>query len=947
VNRPTSASRRADRTRSAARPSNPAVRAEPAGIGSSRARDPLSREVKLLGALLGQVIAEQAGEDFLRTVERVRRLTGEIRATGSVTRQRGLRAILEELPIERVEDLIKAFSLYFHLTNLAEEKHRVRRVRKRARSASAGGPDGSVEQAVRRLLREDSPERSQALLGGLSIGLVLTAHPTEARRRTTLVALRRVSVLIDRLDDPRLTPNEDAEIRRRLREEIALLWRTSALRTERPTPLDEVRTALLFFDESLFTVTPALYRTLDRALDRAPWVAGDAPVASGGGPARDSGRTGTRPPAIGAFLHWGSWVGSDRDGHPRVTAETTRQAAAIGANHVLHGLEAVATRLMQTVAATEREGGIDARLAARLAGDRHDLGSAYRELVRRFPNEPYRQRFGCIAERLRQTRHRLVDGRGAGSGYASPAALLEEVDEIQAALVADGLERVAWGEVQALRWQVESFGFHALSLEVRQHSDVHAAARRVLAGGADSRTVESIEVGEGVKAGEVLETFRAMADVQADFGPEACRRYVVSFTRAAQDILDVLALARQAGIAPAAFDVVPLLETAEALSGADRLFDDLLGVAVYRRHLRRRGDHQEVMLGYSDSTKESGALAAAWLLHGAEAKLAAAAERHGVRLTLFHGRGGAIGRGGGPMSRAILASAPHSIGGHLKITEQGEVVANRYANRDIALRHLEQLTNAVLVASSRAHEQQAEAAGEHGRGILDELSERSARAYRALVWEDPAFESFYVAATPIAELAELALGSRPAARGGGSVRLETLRAIPWVFSWSQSRAFLPAWYGLGTAVEEYEAAHGAGATERLADLYRRSPFLAGVIDVMEMALAKVDMAIAQRYAGLAPGPDGERIWQAIRAEYERTVAAVLRITGRAHLLDAAPSLQRSIRLRNPYVDSLSEIQVMLLGRLRSLAADDPGRAHLRHLVQLAVSGVAAGLQNTG
>ena len=348
VRPPTSTSRRA---RSEA--ANPAVLAEPAGIGSSGARDPLSREVKLLGALLGQVIAEQAGEELLHTVERVRKLTSDIRTTGSATRQRGLRAILEELPDEQVEDLIRAFSLYFHLTNLAEEKHRVRRVRKRARTATAGGADGSIDEAVRRLLREDSPKQNQALLDELSIGLVLTAHPTEARRRTILVALRRAFALIDRLDDQRITPNEDAEIRRQLREEISLLWRTSALRTERPSPLDEVRTALLFFDESLFLVTPRLYRTLDRALDRAPWI---ARATRATGPATDTGRTGTRPPAVRAFLRWGSWVGSDRDGHPRVTAATTREAAAIGADHVLRGLQAVALRLMQTVAPTLRGG---------------------------------------------------------------------------------------------------------------------------------------------------------------------------------------------------------------------------------------------------------------------------------------------------------------------------------------------------------------------------------------------------------------------------------------------------------------------------------------------------------------------------------------------------------------------------------------------------------------
>lgn len=922
---------------------NPAIVAEPSGIGSSSAPDALAREIKLLGSLLGQVIAEQAGEEVLHLVERVRRLTIDIRRNPSVTRQKGLRAILEELSIERIEDLVKAFSLYFHLTNLAEEKHRVRRVRKRART-TPGGQEGSIEAAVRRLLAEDTPEQIEQLLRDLSIGLVLTAHPTEARRRTVLVALRRTFGLLDRLDDPRLTPNEDSEIRRRLREEISLLWRTSALRTERPSPLDEVRTALLFFDETLFQVTPYLYRTLDRVLDLAPWVVASASDGDGGGPASDSGHTGTRPPAIHAYLRWGSWVGADRDGHPRVTAETTRQAAAAGANHALHGLENVATRLMHTVTLTKLDDDVSPRLRARLELDRDELGNAFEDMLRHFPNEPYRQRFGCIAERLRQTRHRLVGGRGLGAGYADPSELLEEIDELQVALTEDDMSRVAYGEVQALRWQVETFGFHALSLEVRQHSEVHAATLAALS---DGLVLGEQTVAPGVTAAEVLETFRAIADIQSQFGPEACHRYVISFTREAQDVRNVLELADYAGLARDAIDVVPLLETADALEHADRLFDELMSDATYRDQVRRRGDHQEVMLGYSDSTKESGALAAAWLLHGAETRLAQAARRHGIRLTLFHGRGGAIGRGGGPMSRAIMASAPHSLDGTLKITEQGEVVADRYANFDIAMRHLAQLTNAVLVASSPAHEQQAEEAQRRGFDTLAELADRAATAYRALVWEDPAFEAFYVAATPIAELSGLAIGSRPAARGGGSVSLEKLRAIPWVFSWSQARLFLPAWYGMGTAIEAFEQAHGAGATERLQALYRESAFLTGVVDVMEMALAKVDLAVAQRFARLAPEPDGDRIWSLIRAEYERTVAAVLRISGRERLLDAAPALQRSIALRNPYVDSLSELQVMLLGRLRSLPEDDPEREHLRRLVQLTVSGVAAGLQNTG
>lgn len=942
---------------------NAAVRAEPHGIGTAGARDPLSREVKLLGSLLGQVIAEQAGDDLLRLVERVRRLTIDLRRTGRSIHRRELLRILGSLDEPTLEALTRAFSLYFHLTNLAEEKHRVRRLRQRARTASRAGLEGSAAAALLRLRHEVGQAEVDRLLGDLTVGLVLTAHPTEARRRTLLVALRRCFRLLDHFDDPRLTPTEDADTRRRLREEITLLWRTSALRLERPSPLDEVRTLLVFFDESLFVVTPRLYRALDAAVDlaRAGRRAGMA-----AGPARDSGRTGTRPPGVEPFLRWGSWVGGDRDGHPHVTAETTRQAARIGADHVLHGYEAVCRRLMYTVSATQIDGQVHPLLRARLERDRDELGDDFATLLARFPDEPYRRRFGAIAERLRRTRGRLVMGEpDSPGGYASPQELLGELGELREALLADHLERVAWGELQDLCWQVETFGFHALSLEVRQHSEVHAATLALLEGveadraGRTARKARASspsgsvprpmtrEVTPGVSADEVLATFGVIAQLQADFGPDACRRYVISFTRAARDVLDVLDLASRAGLDADRLDIVPLFESADALDTADGILDELLADSRYRTHLAARGDQQEVMLGYSDSTKESGALAAAWLLHRAQERLTEAAERHAIRLTLFHGRGGAIGRGGGPMNRAILASAPHSVRGRIKLTEQGEVVADRYANPTIALRHLEQLVNAVLVASSTSHEEASARASELGAGVLEELAGTSCRVYRALVWEDPDFEDYFRAATPIEELSSLALGSRPAARGGARASLESLRAIPWVFAWSQSRVNLPAWYGLGSAIAAYEQRHGEDGARRLVDLYRESPFFAGVIDVVEMALAKADMQVAMRYASLAPRPHARRIWRAVRAEYRRTAAAVLRLTGRARLLDASPTLQRSIALRNPYVDSLSELQVLLLGRLRAMDPDDPGRERLRRLVQLTVSGVAAGLQNTG
>jgi phosphoenolpyruvate carboxylase len=505
---------------------------------------------------------------------------------------------------------------------------------------------------------------------------------------------------------------------------------------------------------------------------------------------------------------------------------------------------------------------------------------------------------------------------------------------------------VAWGEVADFRWQLATFGFHLASLEIRQHSAIHRAARAALERGAR----EDAEVEPGVTLGEVLATIRSVADAQQRFGPEACQRIVVSFTRAPTDVTDVLALAAAAGVDhPEALDVVPLLESSEALVDAGRILDDLLADPAYRRHLVARGDRQEVMLGYSDSNKESGFLAAAWMLHQAQAALVDVAHARGVELTLFHGRGGAVGRGGGPANRAILGGAPGSVDGRLKLTEQGEVIAANYSDPAIAKRHLEQLTGAVLIASTPEHDASASAAGRAGGPVLDELSATARGAYRALVHDDPGFAAFFRAITPIAELSELRLGSRPPARGRVSAvpSIESLRAIPWTFAWSQTRINLPGWYGLGSALEAFGAAHGAEGMREIARLYRGWPFLASVLDNAEMILAKADMGIGGRYASLAHGSGDDHRWATIEAEYHRTVAWLLRVTGRDRLLDGAPVLQRSIALRNPYVDALSEVQVRLLRRLRALGPDDAERDLHRRLIQSSVNGVAAGLQNTG
>jgi phosphoenolpyruvate carboxylase len=922
---------------------NAAIRAEPLGIGSANARDPLAHEVRLLGALLGQVIVEQAGEPIFDFVERIRRAAVAARRGDDPTAEARFSQAMDELDVDQAELVIRAFTRYFQLINLAEERHRVRALRRRRRAARGGVLPDSVAAAVETARRRVGDRELRALVDRLSIRPVLTAHPTEARRRTLLLALRRCARLLERLDDPRLTPDDDTDIRRRLREEIALLWHTADLRPTTLSPLDEVRTVLAFFDETLFTLLPRVLRTMDAAFDERP--GGDAA-------ATDAGGTGTRPPRTKPFLRWGTWVGGDRDGNPFLTAELTEQTLRIQADHVLRGLEAVTTRLMHTIAATGHDDELPRPIVSALARDAETMPDLDRQLRRRFPDEPYRRRLGFVAERLRRTRAFLTATPGVQSGrYERPEELVGELDELQRALEAAGLARVAFGELQDLRWQVETFGFHLASLEVRQHSRVHRAARAAIAEGAAGDR----EVSPGVTLDEVLGTFRSVARIQARFGVGAAHRYVISFTLDASDTTDVLALAEASAaggdVAAPVLDVVPLFESADALAGAGELLDRILAQPAYRAHLERRGNRQEVMLGYSDSNKESGFLAANWLLHRAQAALVASATRHDVELTLFHGRGGAIGRGGGPTHRAIRAQPPGSIDGRLKVTEQGEVIAARYADPEIARRELELMTGAVLLASLPGGDEAHAAAVASGAAVLDELAETSRLAYRGLVYDDPGFAAFFRAITPIAEISALRLGSRPAARRRAADEappsIDELRAIPWVFSWTQARIELPGWYGLGSALAAWRDRHGDAGLAEIGRLYREWPFLATVLDNAELSLARVDLGVARRYAALAHGDGDDARWRTIEAEHARTVELLLRVTGRERLLDGSPALQRAIALRTPYVDTLSELQVRLLGHLRRRTTDAPDYDRWLRLVQQTVNGVAAGLQSTG
>jgi phosphoenolpyruvate carboxylase len=958
---------------------NAAIRAEPP-LGSRRSRDPLAREIRLLGALLGQTIIEQDGRALFDTIEEVRLAAIAARRSGDPAARARLDALMDGVAAEHAAGLARAFWLFFQLANVAEERARIREARRVERATARGAaPQGSVDEAVVRLAAAGRDHDAvAALVARMVISPVLTAHPTEARRRTILLAVRRIAALLERADHPDLTPREAAEVRRRLCEEIALLWRTSDARRSRPHPLDEVRTALAYFDTSIFTATPRLYRAADAALDRLVAAPRDPATA-------DAGMSGTRPAAVPAFVRWGSWVGGDRDGNPRVTAEVTLATPRLHADHVLRGYEAVVERLVRTVGASVPRGGFPASIAARLALDLEVAPDVVRDLERRFPDEPYRQRLGAIGTRLRRTRAFLTEGAGPVTGrYGSPDELLEELDELAVALERAGLSRVAHGEMQDLRWQVSTFGFHLASLEVRQHADAHRAALAHLAvirPGASPSEIAAVlaaEASPDVTVGEVIATFRAVAAIQRRRGEEACRRVIVSFTAEPADVLAVLDLAERAadpaigavatsGIGPGApaVDVVPLFESADALRSCDDIVDALLCDERYRAHLASRGDRQEVMLGYSDSNKESGPVAAHWLLYRAQERLVAVARRHDVELTLFHGRGGSIGRGGGPTHRAILAQAPGSIDGRLKLTEQGEVLAAKYADPAIAEHELELVTSSVLVASTPERDAEMAAVAETGRAVMEEMAEAALRAYRSLVWEEPSFEAWFRAATPISELADLRLGSRPAARasmtaggvgadgrdGGRAAHasgIEALRAIPWVFAWTQSRIDLPGWYGVGTALDDQLQRHGQAGLARIGDLYRAWPFLRTLLDGAAASLARTDPDVARAHASLAAHvPDADRIAGAILDERARSIDLVLRVTGRERLLDGAPTEARSNALRAPYLDPLSGLQVRLLARLRALPPDDPDAERLRRIVHTTVSGIAAGTRATG
>ncbi len=955
-------------------------------------RDRLSKAIHFLGDVLGQVIREQAGAAAFDLEERVRGLAKDLRANGQGTGAdhdaalRELQAIVTGLAPAEMRTLIKSFSVYFALVNLSEQLQRVWVLRDRALKKLHEPRTELIAVAVAGLKR--SGVEAPALQDWLDTALiqpVFTAHPTEARRRTTLEKLRRIADAVERRYAAQLLPVEEEENARGVAEEVIGLWQSDEIRVVRPTVIDEVKNGLYYFAASLFELVPRLYRELERALrEHYP------------------GHAWRIPP----LLRFGSWVGGDRDGNPFVTPEVTVETVRLLRGTALQHHRGVIEDLSHRLSQSSHQVGISAALQQSLDEDAQRFPEVAALLARRNPDEPYRQKCTYIREKLLGSiNHAAEHVPDWGSAEPQPATgtfyhrrdeLLDDLRIMEGSLGEHTGAAVANGVLHDIIRQVEIFGLHMATLDLRQHSERHTAAlAEVLAHAgvcadyaaldedariallarevAIRRPLIPARLAYSAETTETIQTFRIAAAILEQVSPESITTYIISMTRGASDLLAVLLFAKEARLyqpdaGVSRLDIVPLFETGADLAGCAAIVTACLDLPVYREHLRLRGDVQEIMIGYSDSNKDVGFVAANWALYQAQRALRDLAPQHAIQLRLFHGRGGAIGRGGGPANQAILAQPPGSVGSQIKITEQGEVIADRYGMPALAHRHLEQLVNAVLRAGFAPHEN-APPEWEH---TLEQLAAISRRHYRALVYEHPDFRRYFRTATPIDEISRLKIGSRPASRKN-SDRIEDLRAIPWVFSWMQSRHTLPGWYGLGYALEAFVedresdesplsvvSSQLRGTTDNgqltndktgklklLQEMYGRWPFFRTMIESAQMILGKADLDIAQRYADLVPEPAvAQAIFGAILAEHERTCRMVCQVAQIERLLDNNPVLQRSIARRNPYVDPLSYIQVELLRRLRA-APEGPDHAALEDAILLSISGIAAGLKNTG
>lgn len=847
------------------------MRGMPTANPVSDAQRPLRRDIRLLGELLGQVILEQEGQVLFDIEERVRQTSRQ----GDFA---GVQEIVASLSLDEQARLVRAFSLYFQLTNLAEQHHRIRRRRQYAAEQRVGAE--SLDAAFTRLADAGvSHDDLRRAAGQVSLALVLTAHPTEATRRTVLTAQLGVSALLHQLDDPQLTDAGRRNVEDALAELITTLWQTDETRAKRPRVVDEIRHGLWFFEQSLFDVAPALVGDYRR------WLP-DAPLP----------------------LRFGSWIGGDQDGNPNAGPGTLRQAVERARHLIINRYLDEVHELARSLGVSSSVVDVDRELLETTEADAGQMPKVNADIGTSLDEEPYRRKLWMMWHRLRRT----VTGDGPHA-YVSADQFRADLDLIDRSLRAHRGDRIANGRLASLRRRVELFGFHVAKVDVRVHA-------------------RDLDQGED----RVAETLRTVATLQESHGPAVCDTLILSGTTGTAPVLRALQMTRDAG---AALAIVPLFETIEDLQRAGAVVDAMIRDEAFADLLDRRGRRLEVMVGYSDSAKDGGYLSAQWEIYRAQEDLAAVAARHDVELTIFHGRGGSTGRGGGPTHAAILAQPAGHPPGRLKLTEQGETISFKYGLPGLAYRNLEAALSATLL--SAFPDVARSAAPADGRDLMTDAAQRAEGVYRALVWNNPAFVAFFRTFTPVDELALLEIGSRPARRPAQDAAfLESLRAIPWVFAWTQNRCLLPAWYGCGSGLAPI--AETPAGLETLRRLYREWPFFRSIVENLEMTLAKTSFDIARRYLSLAP-PDAEpeRHFALIETEHARTTQLVLDIVEAQHLLDRHPVVQRTIHLRNPYVNPINAVQVELLRRYRG---GDQQAA--RPLVRT-IAGISAGLRNSG
>ena len=899
---------------------------------------PLRDDVNQLGSLVGQVLAEQKGEDFLALIERIRSAAILRREHDHDTGE--LHATLARIDPATAEAVVRAFATYFNAVNLAERVHRIRRRRDYQRSGSQAQPGGLLD--VLQALKADGVDYATvcALIEELCVELVFTAHPTEAVRRALLEKEQDVVRGLIKDMDRDLTPQERRADLARMRMSITAAWQTAESPPVRPSVGDELEHVGFYLSDVLYRVLPVFYEAFAEAMQQVYGAVPDFPCV----------------------LRFGSWVGGDMDGNPNVGADTIRDSLAAQRRIILGAYQADLSRLAGLLSQSPERVGIDAAVLARIEDYRERFPEAAAALRSRNTDMPYRGLLKLIAARLDAT------GEGSAQAYAGPEEFVADLELIATSLRNNRGEHAGDFALQRTLWRARSFGFHLAMLDIRQDAGVHNQALAQCLDDADfsERSVEervrrlgavldggalpaqqSAALGEPAQA--TLAVFRTLARMRREYGAAALGPYIVSMSRSAADALAVLALARLAGTgaadedqaaaaqAVAALDVAPLFETVADLEAAPQVLRALLSEPRYRAHVAQRGERQMVMLGYSDSSKDAGVLASRFALQQAQIALLAVGREFGVKIAFFHGRGGSISRGGGKTERGIIAAPRGSIAGYLRVTEQGEVIHRKYGLRALALRNLEQTTGAVLRASLRPRP--AEPREPLWRERTREMAAVSTAAYRALVHEDAEFSAYFRQATPIDLIERLRLGSRPAKRAGAG-DISALRAIPWVFAWSQTRGNLTAWYGVGIGLE-----HGirTWGLEQMAAMLSGWAFFQALIDDMEMVLAKSDLDIFEGYSRLA-GPLHAQFFPRIQAEFERTRSAVLAVRGADELLAGDLRLRQSIRLRNPYVDPINLLQQDLLQRWR--AAGCPDDADYRALVAT-VNGISAGVQNTG